>query len=172
MNANEKMEILINVVNAKGYVVRQLDNWKENKFGKTDIVTIENGEHRITFITNVFYGINYFKIFQLDRYLQGKVYKSSRYFLKHIPLINTINGEVHIRINNDIHNTIIQEGLIDNHKYDYLIEDFYWEYSSEELKQELIKIDLEQDKTGQKETILKVINELIASKEEYENLPD
>jgi hypothetical protein len=97
---NEVNEVLVDVLNSKGFVVRQCHDWKDNTFGKTNIITIENGEFRLTFVTNVLHGHNYFQILQLDKYLQNRVYKAQRYFYKYIPLINEINGEIYTRLYN------------------------------------------------------------------------
>lgn len=89
---------LIEVANAKGYVVKSITPHKPNSFGNTDLVTIENGEHRITFITNVLHGVNYFYMVELDRYLQGRVYRAQRYFYKFTSLLSRINGETFIAL--------------------------------------------------------------------------
>lgn len=92
-------DVLIDVVNGKGYVVRQIHEWIPTSFGKSNIITIENSTHRITFVTNVLNGVNYFTIFQVFDVYKNVTYKASKYFTKFISLINNINGETFIKIN-------------------------------------------------------------------------
>lgn len=87
---------LIDIVNSKGMVVREVKEWDENQFGKTNLVTIEDSSYRITFITNVLHGVNYFKIVQVHDLQLNRKYNAWRYFRKFISLVNDINGLVYI----------------------------------------------------------------------------
>lgn len=89
---------LVEVVNSKGMVVKHVGNWNDTSFGPANIVTIEGATHRITFITNVLNGVNYFKIFQVHDLHKDRAYRAQRYFYKYIPLISAINGETFIKL--------------------------------------------------------------------------
>ena len=89
---------LIEASNSKGYVVRSIGTWNPTQFGESNIVTIEGGQYRITFITNVLHGVNYFKIFQVHDLINNRAYRASRYHIKFINLICEINGETYVNI--------------------------------------------------------------------------
>lgn len=95
MNINKE---LIEVVNSKGMVVRHQGDWNDNKFGKSNIITIEGSQFRITFVTNVLHGINYFNIIQVTDLYINRTYKASRFFTKFISLISEINGQTFIKL--------------------------------------------------------------------------
>lgn len=92
---------LIIASNKQGYVVKTVHEWKPNQFGYSNIITIEGGQYRISFITNVLYGHNYFKIHQVTNYLTNRTYSSPRYHHKFISLLTTILGETHINMNKE-----------------------------------------------------------------------
>lgn len=99
MNFEMKKEKLIEVANSKGYVVRKVQPCEKTKFGQADMVTIEGGQYKIIFITNVLHGVNYSKIIHVEDYLAGRNYRAQRYHLKFIPLVGAINGETFIELN-------------------------------------------------------------------------
>lgn len=90
---------LVEAVNSRGMVVRSLGDWGGNRFGETNIITIEGSTHRITFITNVLNGVNEFDIFQLHDLYNDKVYKDERFFAKYNSLIAEINTEIYRKEN-------------------------------------------------------------------------
>lgn len=92
-------QTLIEVVNSMGMVVKHQGTWHDNKFGKTNIITIEGSTHRISFITNVLHGVNYFEIFQVTDLYKDRTYKAMRYFYKFVSLISGINGNTYIKLN-------------------------------------------------------------------------
>ena len=99
-NPSKEVKALIEVANSKGCVVRHVGKWNDTKFGESNIVAIENGQFRISFITNVLKGINYFKIHQVYDYQQDKLYINQRYHFKFISFIGGLNGETFVKITN------------------------------------------------------------------------
>lgn len=93
---------LIEVVNSKGMVVREQKSNGLNDYGCTHLVTIEGSQYRISFITNVLHGVNYFKIVEVTDLYKDRTYKATRYFMKFIPLVCDINGKTHIALNRDV----------------------------------------------------------------------
>lgn len=89
---------LVEVFNSKGYVIKSIEAGKENQFGKTDIFTIEGGQYRITYESNVLHGVNYFKILKVTDYLAGRNYMAWRYFFKFISFIQSINSEIYLEL--------------------------------------------------------------------------
>lgn len=89
---------LIESANKKGYVVKSVEDWGQNQFGKQHIITIEGGQYCITFNTNVLHGVNYFLIHSVTDYLNNRTYKASRYHHKFISLVSEIMGETHISL--------------------------------------------------------------------------
>lgn len=86
---------LIEATNKQGYVVKTQHEWNPNQFGDTHIIVIEGGQYRISFVTNVLNGRNYFSIHQVTNYLTGRTYTSPRYHTKFISLIVEISGDVY-----------------------------------------------------------------------------
>ena len=91
-------DTLIEVANTKGYAVKTIHGWNPTKFGPAHIIVIEGGEFRISFVTNVLHGVNYFRIHQVTNYLQGRTYSSPRFHRKHIGLVGSIIGETKIKL--------------------------------------------------------------------------
>lgn len=89
---------LIESANKQGYVVKSIEDWGQNQFGKQHIIVIEGGQFRIKFNTNVLHGVNYFFIHEVTDYLQGRTYKASRFHHKFISLITQITGDTHIQL--------------------------------------------------------------------------
>lgn len=90
---------LIEECNKCGYVVRDVQDYKSNKFGDNNIVVIEGGQYRITYTTNVLHGRNYYKVISIYDYLNERNYVSERYHHKFIPLLSWINGNTYISLN-------------------------------------------------------------------------
>ena len=85
---------VIKTLNNEGYTLKHLGRWNENKFGQTNIITVERDNIRITFITNALHGRNYFKIFQVHNNLTNRTYKAGRFFLKYVSEFSELNGKL------------------------------------------------------------------------------
>ena len=89
---------LVEATNSHGMVVRSIEPRPANGFGAADIVTIEGSQYRIDFTTNVLHGTNYFQIIRVHDLYKDRRYTAHRYFTKFIKLIAEINGETHIKL--------------------------------------------------------------------------
>lgn len=85
---------VIKTLNNEGYNLEHLGSWNGNKFGQTNIITVERDNIRVTFITNALHGRNYFKIFQVHNNLTNRTYKAERFFLKYVFDISQLNGKL------------------------------------------------------------------------------
>lgn len=89
---------LVEAANKKGFVVRDVKSGNENKFGKADVITIQNGQYTIIYSSNVLHGVNYFQILSVTDYLKNRHYQAWRFFFKFIPTVNEINGETYLAL--------------------------------------------------------------------------